>query len=147
MNGIKRRKYVAFFSPVRDPRHGNRVRDFRVNTGTSPPAMARRCSALNYAADCPGRTRSPCCRCLKGGVALSVTGRPRYRSGALKSSVFGVPEPDADSSVAARVAVFVADSESHLLRNSEQLYDSSVSRRAKYTCTCTCAIKNAAKAK
>jgi hypothetical protein len=86
--------------------------------------MIFRCSALYSAVDSPGRTRSPCCRYLRGGAISFATDRPQYRSGALKSSVFGVPVPDADSSVAARVAVFVADSEFHLLRNSEQLYDS-----------------------
>lgn len=109
---------IAISSPTHDPHLGSRARDFRASIGISLPVV-RRWSAPWFASGCPERIHSLCCRCSIAGAASFATGRPRYRSGALKSSAFGEPEPNADSSVAARVAVFVEGSGSHLLRNND----------------------------
>lgn len=109
---------IAISSPAHDLHLGSRARDFRASIGISLPAI-RRWSAPWFAPNCPKRIHSLYCRCSITDAVLFATDRPRYRSGALKSSAFGELEPNADFSVAARVAVFVEGSESRLLQNND----------------------------
>lgn len=119
-----RYRYRNFFSPAYDPRLDSQARDFQANIEISLLASrTRRCFVSYFAADYPKRIRSPCCRCLIVDAASFAIDRLRYRSGALKSSVFGEPEPNVGFSVAARVAVFVEDSGFRLLCKTVIFYD------------------------
>lgn len=123
-NARQRYRYRNFSSPVYDPRLDSQARDFQVSIEISLLALrTRRCFVSYSAADSPERIRSPCCRCLIADAASFAIDRLRYRSGALKSSVSGEPEPNVDFSVAARVAVFVEDSRSRLLCKIAIFYD------------------------
>lgn len=123
-NTRQRYRYRNFISPVYDPRLDSQATDFQASIEISLLALwTHHCFVSNSAADCQKKIRFPCCQCLIADVASFAIDRLRYRSGVLKSSVFGEPEPNVDFSVAARVAVFVEDSEFRLLCKITIFYD------------------------